>query len=224
MINTKDIYDKIRSEYNNQNFIVSNEQKYVQIYNCHFRADEPKIIPGSKYNNDGDDEYNTLWYQKYYDPIVYSDQYYIKNQYDNCIDKLCNDVYTRQAYISMMNWQTLHYSSLNNKDVMICTIGMQYLIRENEYGQRLDCYISMRSSDVVEYNADYKWQTDLYNRILIDIKHKRYPNIKEGYMYWHANTMQLYERDFKFLEGYDDRKDKHNIFRHRWCTNYSPQI
>ena len=199
MINTKDIYNKIRSEYDDQNFIVSNGQKYIQIYNCNFIADSPKIIPGSRYNSD-DDEYNVQWYKKYYDPIVCGDQYYIKSQYDNCIDKLCSDAYTRQAYISMMNWQILHNGSLDNKDVMICTIGMQYLIRENEYGQRLDCYVSMRSNDVVEYNADYRWQSDLYNIILSDIRYKKYPNIRKGYIYWHANTMQLYERDFKFLE------------------------
>lgn len=198
MITTKDIYNKIRSEYDDQNFTVSNGQKYIQIYNCDFRADSPKIIPGSRYN--AEDEYNTRWYQRYYDPIVYGDQYYIKSQYDNCVDKLCSDVYTRQAYISMMNWQTLHYGLLNNNAVMICTIGMQYIIMENEYDQRLDCYVSMRANDVVEYNADYNWQSDLYNRILLDIRHKRYPNIRKGYIHWHANTMQLYERDFKFLE------------------------
>ena len=166
--------------------------RYIEIYDVHFIADNSEIAPGVEHEGDNT-QYNESWYKKWYDPIVFSEQYYMTSQFDKCFDALMIDRNTRHAYISMMDWHNVH----NEADIMICTIGMQWIVNDKN---QLDYYVYMRANDVIEYRNDYHWQRSLYDKMLKRLIDNGV-SIDEGNIYWNATSMQLQEKYFEHFKG-----------------------
>lgn len=189
---TFSIQYELKYKYLNKNIKTSIDGcKYIEIYDAHFIADKDEILTGVKHVGDAT-EYNEEWYRTWYDPIVYGRQYYMTSQFDKCFDALMIDHNTRHAYISMMDWHTVH----NEADIMICTIGMQWIVNDKN---QLDYHVYMRANDAVEYRNDYHWQRALYEKMLKRLVDNGM-SIDAGCIYWNATSMQLQEIYFEHLK------------------------
>ena len=114
-------------------------------------------------------------------------------QYNNCLKELRRNASTRRAtmiYNRPEMW--VDYNKYGRSDFM-CTYAVQFFIRNDV----LIASVSMRSNDAVfGYNNDYAWHKYVLDKVAWDLK------IEDTQMIWNAGSIHVYERHFKFIEGY----------------------
>lgn len=109
-------------------------------------------------------------------------------QYDNVLKLLKEDRNTRQAVMHYSN-PFIHYTGGKDK---ICTLTVSYMIREGF----LHAFVNMRSNDI-RYGligADLSWQCYVLKLLAGDL------NADPGLIFWHADSLHLYERHFDALD------------------------
>ena len=115
-----------------------------------------------------------------------------KSQFDLAKEALLKDINSRQALL-IYTRPSMHIDSTANgmKD-FTCTISQSFRFQ----GGKLNIIVSMRSNDVVHGYAgsDYEWAKYLLKKMAKELK------VKPGYIFWNANDLHVYERDFKYLE------------------------
>ena len=107
-------------------------------------------------------------------------------QYDNAIEALMQDPYSRQANM-IYTRPSMHVDAKKNgrRDFM-CTNTVQLLIRNDV----LYYIVNMRSSDAVfGYKGDRYWHEFVFNRAILDIG-----NVSKGHMVWNAGSLHVYPR------------------------------
>jgi len=116
-----------------------------------------------------------------------------KSQFAWCIDKLRDDINSRQALI---NYNQPRYKYEGNKD-FVCTISQQFITRKG----KLDSIVLMRSNDLI-YGLTYDivWFTGLQILLaeILDIAVGKYNH--------YAASLHVYQRHFKMLEDMAHRK------------------
>lgn len=107
--------------------------------------------------------------------------------------RLLNDNGTRQAVISIFRTET--DISKDTKDVP-CTLNIHFMIRDG----KLDCFISMRSNDVI-WGLPY----DIFTFTVLQELMAQELGVDLGKYYHYVNSMHIYEYHFEFskkiLEG-----------------------
>lgn len=155
---------------------------YVELTNILFYANDDWIIDASEYENlvDG------TWYEENYIPRI-------TNQISRAVDKLTQDLDTRQATIVFYRDFDLYA-----KDPP-CTTYVQLRLNFDLYNECfLDYTVHMRSSDVREYRSDVKFHKKLAQSI-VDYLNRRSIPVKDYNIMWFANSLQCWDKDFEFL-------------------------
>nr|DAF36023.1 MAG TPA: hypothetical protein [Caudoviricetes sp.] len=114
-----------------------------------------------------------------------------KSQWDLAKEALLKDINTRQAILIYTQPEMHELSTLNGMKDWCCTYSQNF---KYEYG-KLHLVVNMRSNDAVfGTNNDIFWAKYLLKRMAKEL------NLKPGYIFWHADDLHVYERDFKYLE------------------------
>ncbi len=113
--------------------------------------------------------------------------------------RLLNDNGTRQAAISIFKTET--DISKDTKDVP-CTLNIHFMIRDG----KLDCFISMRSNDVI-WGLPY----DIFTFTVLQELMAQELGVGLGKYYHYVNSMHIYEYHFKFAK---------NILEGKQITDY----
>lgn len=220
---TNDIYNEFKRKYKEGDFrIIGNnvqQSKTVEIQNAHFIVDKPYICrePNYEYFNK---EFN--WYlsqslnvndieggapkmwkacatkdgliNSNYGWMIYS--FDNCNQFEHCIEKLCEDNHTREA---CMIYQRPSMQIEYNKDGMhdfCCTYAVQYFIN-NDF---VDSIVYMRSCDAVfGFCNDSLWQIEVLDTLCHKLTEKLKRPMTPGKLFWNAGSLHVYERHFKYL-------------------------
>lgn len=109
-----------------------------------------------------------VFYSKTIGPSGYNTQ----TPFEWAVNKICEDIDTRQA---LMTYNTGGFNYEGNGDY-ICTQHQAFYVRNG----RLDCYIALRSSDVIfglQYNM--LWWSFVHQCLLLSVN-KKHPEIKLG--------------------------------------------
>jgi len=78
----------------------------------------------------------------------------------------------------------------------MCTNAVQYLIRND----KVHAVIQMRSNDVVfGYKNDRAWQSEVLNRLVLDLNQKGDNNYSAGDIIWNVGSLHVYERHFNLI-------------------------
>ena len=123
-------------------------------------------------------------------------------QFNNVVDKLVKDPDTRQASM-IYTRPSMHTDAIKNgmHDFM-CTNAVNYYLRDG----LLHATVQMRSNDIVYgFNNDVAWQKHVLNRLVNKLKYDKEIDVEAGNIYWNASSLHMYERHFKYLDGYHSR-------------------
>ena len=131
-----------------------------------------------------------------YGYLVYSDENY--SQFENVLTELIANKDSRRGlmiYIRPSMWNDYKVDGMND---FICTLGVQYMIRNDE----LISIVNMRSNDIIYgFFNDYYWQATVHGRMYNALKTNGYDNLKYGKLIWVANSLHVYEKHFKLIQG-----------------------
>lgn len=119
-------------------------------------------------------------------------------QYKNCLNKLIEDNSSRQACMIYTRPQMQYEWNINGRKDFMCTFATHQLIRNN----KLNYIVLMRSNDAVYgFKNDLYWARFVAHKLIVDL-HKANVNVDdEPIIYWHADSLHVYERHFKYLEN-----------------------
>lgn len=121
------------------------------------------------------------------------------NQYDNALEELIKDPGSRRAchiYTRPSMWKDYCRDGMND---YVCTFAVQIFIRDNT----LHYCVNMRSNDsVYGFKNDLYWARYVANKMISDLKEKGVELNNNPIIYWHANSLHLYERDFHYITEY----------------------
>jgi thymidylate synthase len=121
-------------------------------------------------------------------------------QYWNVMLELLANPNSRRA-VMIYTRPTMHQDY--NRDGMsdfMCTNAVQYLIR----GNKIHAVVQMRSNDVVfGYKNDRAWQSEVLNRLVVDLNLKGETNYFAGDIIWNVGSLHVYERHFNLLTAND---------------------
>ena len=219
---SQDIRDEFKRLYKNREFtILKGDVKTVEIINADFKVDYNETALFGELNEYADRE--LAWYEsmslnvndipgvcpKIWKSTASPDGWINSNygwciynpanamQYKHCLEQLLEDNLTRRACM-IYSRPTMQYEwSSDGKNDFMCTFATQQFIRNN----KLVFIVLMRSNDAV-----YGFKNDLYwakyvAKQLIDDLHKNDINVDDvPEIYWHADSLHIYERHFKYLE------------------------
>jgi len=128
-----------------------------------------------------------------YGKLVFSRENF--NQFNNVLNKLLEDEYTRQAII-IYTRPSIHYeyNSFGASD-FICTNFQHFFIRNN----KLNCITSMRSQDCIygTFN-DIPWFHFVIQSMHTALQQK-YSTLEPGYHKLIVNSFHAYKRHFKLV-------------------------
>ena len=117
-------------------------------------------------------------------------------QYKHALEELVRDPYTRRAchiYTRPSIWNDYNRNGMCD---YICTFATQQFIRN----KTLYYCVSMRSNDaVVGFKNDLFWARYIAKKLIFDLKERGIELNEEPIIYWTANSLHLYERDFHYL-------------------------
>ncbi len=118
---------------------------------------------------------------------AYGNRFMLNNQIYKCIDKLNEDINTRQACI------VIYQNDDIDKKHIPCNVFIQFMIRDN----KLNMFITSRSSDFITgFPIDiFHWQ---FIHILIK-NSLSHPNITLGDLYYNIASLHVYEKDKCFM-------------------------
>lgn len=163
-------------------------QKIIELQDVHFMAVGPYIVNHDKVL------YDDQWYVDNYDVRLIGQDW--NRQYFKCIDRLANDPYSRRAVIYMGSPDECL------ETFPICTMTM-HMILDGLDGKvdELNWIVNMRSNSVIKFTTDYLWQKRWFDRAVEDLSNKSGRPIKQGVMFWNADSMHIYEEDFDYLRN-----------------------
>lgn len=120
------------------------------------------------------------------------------NQYENCLEKLKNDVNTREA-LMIYTRPSMHNDAVENgKHDFMCTVSAQVMIREN----RLYYIVTQRSCDLVTgLSFDFPWHCFVYQMLFEELK-RMYPELEQGSIFYNIGSLHVYERHENLLKAY----------------------
>lgn len=129
-------------------------------------------------------------YWLFHEHVFFENDRKYKSRFDNCVDILVADPYSRKAII---NIHGVDNSQINPKDTP-CTLSIQFLIREDE----LYMIVNMRSNDLV-----LGWCNDILQFQFIAwmmfavLKHRHgFKDLKLGIYTHFAGSLHIYDRHF----------------------------
>ena len=117
-------------------------------------------------------------------------------QYWSVLLELLANPNSRRA-VMIYTRPTMHkdYSRDGMSDFM-CTNAVQYLIRQD----KVHAVVQMRSNDVVfGYKNDRAWQSEVLNRLVLDLNQKGDNNYSAGDIIWNVGSLHVYERHFNLI-------------------------
>ena len=129
--------------------------------------------------------------------IFSSENFY---QFNKVIDKLENDINTRQGTMIYIR-PSMHEDAIKNgmKDFM-CTYGVQLIVNNKQ----LHYIVYMRSNDAIfGYKNDRYWHNVVFHMAMNRLQ-KKYPFLKRGKLFWNAASLHIYPRHFYLLEDYNE--------------------
>ena len=117
-------------------------------------------------------------------------------QYWSVLLELLANPNSRRA-VMIYTRPTMHkdYSRDGMSDFM-CTNAVQYLIRND----KVHAVVQMRSNDVVfGYKNDHAWQSEVLNRLVVDLNQKGDSKYFAGDIIWNVGSLHVYERHFNLI-------------------------
>jgi len=220
----KDIRNIFMEKLFNKEFIIDKTGvKTIEILAADFIADEPFIFgkPNQDYIERELTWYNSqslnvndipppipvIW-QKVATPdgrinsnygwAVYSEENF--NQYKSCFAELSRNPDSRRG---VMLYTRPSMQVEYNKDGMsdfMCTFATHHLIRDG----KLQTIMMMRSNDAwAGYRSDFGWVEHIHKKLATEL------NIKLGNIYWKANSLHIYEKQFYLVEHYTKTGEAH---------------
>ena len=163
--------------------------KYLEAELEWYKSGDPSIEYISQYSTFWKtlvDDNNTV--NSNYGKLALVDKYNGLSQYEWCVQKLSNDINTRQAVI---NYNQPQHKYETNKD-FVCTLVQQFIVNNG----KLDTIVFMRSNDLIYgFSYDAPWFNYLHKELANDI------NIKVGTYRHFATSMHVYERHFNIIEN-----------------------
>lgn len=131
-----------------------------------------------------------------YGTLIFSQRFY--SQYATCLSELIKDPNTRRAIMVYLRPSIMNDCEMSLIDDVICTWGVSVFIRDN----LLIYSVNMRSNDVIfGYKNDLYWHKFVHNKLLNDLS-PIYSNLSLGPIYWHSDSLHIYERHFNLIESY----------------------
>ena len=222
MLTTNDIKEIFINKYNNGDFriLYNGEVKTIEIQNAHFIADKDYIIREPNYDyasreiewyksqslfvEDIPGKTPVIWEQcadeegkinSNYGWCIYNPANAM--QYKHCLEQLLEDNSTRRACM-IYSRPTMQYEwNSDGKNDFMCTFATQQFIRNN----KLVYIVLMRSNDAVYgFKNDLYWAKYVAKQLITDL-HKNGVNVDDvPEIYWHADSLHIYERHFKYLD------------------------
>lgn len=134
------------------------------------------------------------------------------SQYQNCLWQLINDPVTREATM-IYNRPSMHVdATANHKHDFCCTYAVQCFLnpiniektKENKHD--LPCYalnyiVYMRSNDAIfGFDNDVLWHMHVQKKLCADLSAALNAAVFPQNIIWHAGSLHVYERHFKYLE------------------------
>lgn len=126
----------------------------------------------------------------------YAERLWTKNQFENVIDCLKNDIGTRQAVLSVWNPdKDMDSKKLGGGNRIPCSLNYQFMIRND----RLHCVYSMRSNSAIEHcPIDLYCTTGLMEYVVKRLK-STYPNLKIGSLTYVCGSLHCFNWNLKEL-------------------------
>lgn len=113
---------------------------------------------------------------------------------DRCFGELAVDKDSRRAVAMILGQHSLHFSSTND---VPCTIGLQFLIRPDEFGvDELITIATMRSQDAIYGLGNDVPAFMFFGKLLASAL-----SIKQGELHVNVGSLHVYERHFQMLDG-----------------------
>jgi thymidylate synthase len=163
--------------------------KYLEAEMSWYLKGDPSIEFISEYSSFWKklvDQNNTV--NSNYGKLALIDKYNGFSQFEWCVQRLQNDINSRQAII---NYNQPMHKYENNKD-FVCTLAQQFIVNNN----KLDTIVFMRSNDLIYgFSYDVPWFNSLQKQIANILK------IEVGEYRHFATSMHVYERHFKMVEN-----------------------
>lgn len=134
------------------------------------------------------------------------------SQYQNCLWQLINDPVTREATM-IYNRPSMHVdATVNHKHDFCCTYAVQCFLnpinieKTKENKCDLPCYalnyiVYMRSNDAIfGFDNDVLWHMHVQKKLCADLSAALNAAVFPQNIIWHAGSLHVYERHFKYLE------------------------
>lgn len=156
---------------------------------------------GSLNSNYGHYMFNTmdqvLPTEEEFKPI--SDYYFKHSQFDYIVKILTNDKFSRQAVVNINN---IYHKAHETKDFP-CTLDMQFMIRTDpdDGFDKLCMNVNMRSTDLIFGFCNDIFQFSMFQSVVFHELLKKYPLLRMGYLSLSTNSLHVYERHYKMLDG-----------------------
>ena len=228
MYNTEDIRQQLIAKYKAGDFRVTKSGvKTVELQNVQFECDKDYIIREPNYEyanreiqwyesqslnvNDIPGKTPAIWEQcadvngeinSNYGWMIWSKEN--GSQYQNCLWQLINDPVTREAAM-IYNRPNMHVdATANHKHDFCCTYAVQCFlnpIKETDNAYALNYIVYMRSNDAVfGFDNDVLWHMYVQKKLCEDLSKALDAAIFPQKIVWHAGSLHVYERHFKYLE------------------------
>ena len=159
--------------------------EYVELRNVIFECDKDYIINAPEY----EDLIDLSWYAKNYEPLIVW-------QFDNVVQKLVDDIDTRQAVLQF-------YDPDKNEKAgqdMICTMYVSLRLDKKDDHYILTYTVHMRSSDIREFRSDLRWHKRVMMEISKELSHRMNADVWCNTVLWYADSLQCWDKDWEFLK------------------------
>lgn len=118
-------------------------------------------------------------------------------QYKRCLKQLIEDNSTRRACMIYARPNMQVEWCEEGKNDFMCTFTTQQFIRDN----KLVYIVLMRSNDAVfGFKNDLYWHRFVANKLIKDLKENGVNVEDEPVIYWHADSLHVYERHFNLID------------------------
>lgn len=128
---------------------------------------------------------------------IWSDECH--RQYEHVLGELRSNPSSRRASMIYTSPDMWRLCSLNGRSDFICTHAHTFHVRNGA----LNVVVVMRSNDVVfGYKNDRAWAVHVQGKLAADL------GLPRGKLYWHADSLHVYERHFFLVDWFDKMGDK----------------
>ena len=127
--------------------------------------------------------------------MIYNKENFL--QFEHVLSELINNKDSRRGLMVYIRPSIWHEYNKDNMNDFICTLGVQYMIRNNE----LISVVNMRSNDMIYgFFNDYFWQATVHERMYNALRSNGFEDLKFGKLIWVANSLHVYEKHFKMIQ------------------------